>query len=170
MRKLVALGAVTVALAFAATASAFVPPRAVRGLATQAAQSYWGTPPCGVPSVQLVTLPPGIGGSALIASCVIQISSGGYFAGQGYGGWYDYCLIELHEWGHLVLGDVYFAASNPLDPAHSPNPHSLMSAGVGAYRLLISQCAALRWYPRPAPRLGPRLPAPRAGQRSPIAP
>ena len=56
-----------------------------------------------------------------------------------------------HEWGHEVLGPDYFAASNPSDPGHSPDPDSVMAARplrdhaavpVGTERFLLRASAA----------------------------
>lgn len=38
----------------------------------------------------------------------------------------DLCAEVVHEFGHLALGDEYFAKTNPSDPAHSPNRRSVM--------------------------------------------
>jgi hypothetical protein len=43
--------------------------------------------------------------------------------------WRDFmevCRAMTHEWGHLVLGENYFAATNPAEPWHSPEPDNIM--------------------------------------------
>jgi hypothetical protein len=117
---------VVVLLAFPATAAA-------EGEATPAqlheaemiAAAYWGRPPCGWPLVVYHQLGPGVFGVAVGFDCAIALAR------------YDWidnpetlCETMTHEWGHLVLGPGYFAAVNPGDPEHSPDPNSIMHAGL----------------------------------------
>ena len=46
--------------------------------------------------------------------------------------WGQFCRVIVHEDGHLVLGPTYFAAVNPADPAHSPDPTSIMWADASS--------------------------------------
>lgn len=90
------------------------------------AVAYWHVPqpPCGRESVLNVALPNSWAGMADFAACSIALST--------VNDWRDFpielCRVYAHEFGHLVLGPTYFAATNPADPAHSPDPSNIMYA------------------------------------------
>jgi hypothetical protein len=112
----------------------------------RAAQTYWWSqvPPCGAPQWTVAEVPDTEAGDANPASCLVRISrtdwdaqmSGNPFVASGL------CRTFVHEYGHLVLGPSYFASSNPTDPGHSPDPHSVMFAEVTAAS--IPACDALQ--------------------------
>lgn len=95
--------------------------------ATRTARAYWhGNPPCGAPGLtEGAALPLGELGAADFAECRIMLGALPY--------WREapalLCTVIVHEWGHLVLGPKFFAAVNPTDPAHDPNPDSIMHDG-----------------------------------------
>lgn len=88
------------------------------------AVAYWqvAQPPCGRESVSVEKTPANIEGEAQYAACRIVLSAAI--------DWHDFpallCKAYVHEFGHLTLGPTYFAQSNPTDPAHSPDPASIM--------------------------------------------
>lgn len=91
------------------------------------ARTYWhAVPACGQPAIVFGPTPTGDSGVANYASCSIVISTAYGYAEVG--GRTLLCETLVHEYGHLVLGPNYFAAVNPADPAHSPDPHSIMAA------------------------------------------
>lgn len=131
MRRLAVLllALVAVALAVAAPASAAPALSAIETRSIQAARAYWhGDPACGYPSLLISDdqLPANDEGEAWIGQCKIQMT-------PEYGTPEAFCIAFAHEWGHLELGATYFAATNPADPAHSADPHSLMSTDAGGY-------------------------------------
>jgi hypothetical protein len=93
--------------------------------AEMVAANYWGQPACGWPIVVYHQLGPGVFGVAVGFDCAIALAR------------YDWidnpetlCETMAHEWGHLVLGPKYFAAVNPGDPEHSPDPNNIMYASL----------------------------------------
>lgn len=96
----------------------------------RAAESYWRTlPSCGMPTVSVGAVTgtaPENGGAGMAqadeSTCTIVLAASD--------DWYDFpslaCTTIVHEYGHLVLGPTYFQATNPADPAHSPDPSSIM--------------------------------------------
>jgi hypothetical protein len=113
-----------VLLAFPATAAA-------EGEATPAqlheaemiAAAYWGPPPCGWPLVVYHQLEPEIFGVAVGFDCAIALTRYEWVHNPE-----TLCMTMAHEWGHLVLGPDHFAAVNPRDPEHSPDPNNIMYA------------------------------------------
>ena len=94
------------------------------------AARYWHTVPrCGWPTVTYGTVAgraqDGSRGAADAdsSSCAITYSAAAF-------DWVDFpsttCQTMVHEYGHLVLGPLFFRASNPTNPAHSPDPASIM--------------------------------------------
>lgn len=86
-----------------------------------------GLPACGQPRIAWRPLRDGIGGEALLGSCRIVLSSTAFIPKWNRP---FFCETVLHEIGHLVLGELFFAATNPDDPAHSPDPFSPMFAVI----------------------------------------
>lgn len=156
MRCRVAIAGVALSLGLAASASAAVEPPAWVSAGVVAAQSYWGAPVpawqdagfgCrAVPPVEQVALG-AIGGQASYATCAIQINSDDSWTP------YSFCVVTVHEWGHLQLGPLAFAAANPADPAHSLDPLSVMQEDPAIFALEIPQCRAMQneLMPRPGP-------------------
>lgn len=98
----------------------------------QVARTYWrGNPPCGPPVVRVLLEPADVGAEADFGACRITFNA--YYVDRGGGGFWASpwtCAAMVHEWGHLTLGPTYFAASNPGDPSHSPDPRSIMTGGA----------------------------------------
>jgi hypothetical protein len=93
--------------------------------AEHVASVYWhGNPACGAPVVTYEPMADTHAGEAEYGSCRIMLNPAH--------DWRDFpallCVVLAHEWGHLVLGPDYFAAVNPSDPAHSPDPRNIMNA------------------------------------------
>jgi hypothetical protein len=92
------------------------------------AVAYWHTTtaPCGPEHVAVEVFSEQRPAHADFASCTITF--------DGARDWRDFpeltCVIYVHEFGHLVLGPTYFAAVNPTDPAHSPDPGNIMYSGL----------------------------------------
>ena len=90
------------------------------------AVAYWNVsqPPCGREMIVQAPLNVPSAGQANFLTCSITFST--------LNDWRDFpvelCSVYVHEFGHLVLGPTYFAGSNPTDPAHSPDPASIMYA------------------------------------------
>lgn len=128
MRKIGALAVLVVALAAPAQAL----PAGALVTATRVARTYWhGNPACGSPGVtEAARLPdPAEIGGAVPARCTIELLAGmPWRANPGL-----LCTVIAHEWGHLVLGFNAFASVNPGDPAHSPDPASIMYRAPGAF-------------------------------------
>ena len=96
-----------------------------------AARQFWAgwTPRCGQPSILVARLDRPISGQAEFDPCRIDLQAALVANAAKYpGGFYNLCQTLAHEWGHEVLGPDYFAASNPSDPGHSPDPDSVMAA------------------------------------------
>lgn len=194
MKRLGTALAIALWLATSSSASAYtLTPDSLHDTATiqagRAAAAYWhAEPPC--PDGLRVatydgTYPPTAGavagepGSAVAASgdCTIWLNRAWWwppFDGTDSTGltWaVEYCRTIVHEWGHLVLGYSYFADVNPSDPAHSPDPQSIMYASP---TVVPAQCEAHRrakrraaQRSRPSPRHPHRRPHPhRQRQRS----
>jgi hypothetical protein len=125
--------------------------RAEQATAMRIARDYWranapaglardGLPPCGTPRISWDRSPAADSYAAeayVDGSCRIVFNSAFWYwplptrqANTLVGGdtWPSFCTAMAHEWGHLILGPTYFAAVNPTDPGHSPDPHSLMYA------------------------------------------
>lgn len=128
MRKL--LAPILAVLVLAVPASASVPTPAQLAWARAKAVSYWHAqnPPCGPLTVLAVPLPMNTDGQANYETCAIELNSHTNLRGYPW----EMCVIYVHEFGHLVLGTEYFAASNPSDPAHSSDPDNIMYGGIGA--------------------------------------
>lgn len=95
--------------------------------ARRVAVAYWhGEPRCGIPTVSPSKGLGNLLGDATYSTCAIRYSAGTSIDW----GWREYpplfCELIVHEYGHLVLGPTYFAASNPTEPEHSPDPRSIM--------------------------------------------
>ena len=134
MTKIVAVLVVAL-LATPSSALATLPTNPNLVGAIRVARHYWhGNPPCGNPPITFAAMPPQRDGEAIPSACVIVLSSAG-----DWPNYIDLCITITHEWGHLVLGMTPFPASNPADPAHSPDPYSIMySAGP----LIFAPCEA----------------------------
>ncbi len=107
-----------------------------------AAAQFWAgwTPKCGQPAIVVTNLNRPISGLAEFDPCRIDLQAAGVANAVRYpGGFYNLCQTVAHEWGHEVLGPTYFAASNPYDPGHSPDPDSVMAARP---RATTSECLA----------------------------
>ena len=92
-----------------------------RGIAV----AYWrvAQPPCGREHVSVGPVPAAAWASW--STCTITFNSSR--------DWRDFpreiCRLYVHEFGHLVLGPAHFAAINPTDPMHSPDPSNIMFGG-----------------------------------------
>lgn len=110
-------------LILAGAAQADTPPTQRQlNTAVQIAATYWhGNPSCGRPDIALGDLPDMT--AMAFPSCQIIIDT-------SQRDWTDtsslLCVVMVHEWGHLVLGENYFAATNPTDPSHSPDSRNVM--------------------------------------------
>jgi hypothetical protein len=125
MRKVAAVSLVVTlgVLGASATVSASVPTAAQLSWARSKAVAYWhAQPPCGRERVLLIPLPLTTSGQADPGTCSIEINT--HLNLRGYP--LELCAIYVHEYGHLILGYNYFAASNPSDPAHSSDPDNIM--------------------------------------------
>lgn len=92
------------------------------------AHAYWGTDPgCGILKVEVIPTGYGEQGEAGDATCTIMLSQTWLtFTDPTWRDFMEVCRAMTHEWGHLVLGENYFAATNPAEPWHSPEPDNIM--------------------------------------------
>lgn len=125
--------------------------RAEQATAVRIARDYWrvntppalardGMPLCGSPKLSWARFAVTDSDAAeahIDGSCRIVFNLGAWLwplpvhrPGVVVGGdtWPSFCTAVAHEWGHLILGPTYFAAANPTDPGHSPDPRNLMYA------------------------------------------
>lgn len=117
---LAALALSALGQATAAAATPFPPEAGAMAKAERVAFAYWhGNPPCGKPNI--VFRPQENGGEADPATCTLYLDSQ-----QDWSEFFRFCVTVTHEWGHLVLGPMYFYSVNPTDPWHSPKPESIM--------------------------------------------
>lgn len=124
---------VTLMMLVGASASQATPsPTDALAQAEQAAISYWGMPSCGSPQIVTGDLAEFEEGMSFPSDCRIILAPAVVRqAGDGPRQYFELCRVLAHEWGHNVLGEDYFAASNPDDPAHSPDMGNLMYAYLG---------------------------------------
>jgi hypothetical protein len=131
MKRVGSLLAVLICLSVptAAEAESLAPTTAELVYARAAAATYWHVthPPCGIEQAVFgaVRSSDFNAAEADMETCTIMFSDAH--------DWRDYpeitCSTYVHEFGHLALGLDYFAASNPTDPAHSPDPTNIMYGG-----------------------------------------
>jgi hypothetical protein len=127
MKRLVLI-LTALALALPGSAVAEGPITAEITWARGVAVAYWhvSQPPCGRETFTLATVIPSTEPAyADLTACGITFSAAlDWRAFPAY-----MCRNYVHEFGHLVLGTSYFAATNPSDPAHSPDPTNIMYGG-----------------------------------------
>jgi hypothetical protein len=124
MRLRIAILAVALGLTIPSVAQATLPTTAQLVWAHGVALAYWHSePPCGVP---VTTVAPLVerSGQAEPATCQITLNAAEEWESQA-----SVCAAYVHEFGHLLLGLTYFAAVNPADPMHSPDPANIMYGG-----------------------------------------
>lgn len=139
MLKRIALVTLLAALYAAPSAAALGPV----GTAIHRAESYWSVTPCGG-QIQIThgVIP---GAVAEAGDCAIELDSRWFpNAASEIQQWPYFCAVMTHEIGHLALGPAFFAAADPLDPAHSANPLSIMW-GAGRIRVVPAACLSTRF-------------------------
>ncbi len=120
------------------------------------AHTYWrtGEPRCGTPTFQRAqqTLPEDAAGAAYEDTCLIEYSRNIDWRLYPV----EFCQVIVHEWGHLMLGATYFAATNPLDSAHSADPHNIMFPSGGDTPRVCRRHAPVWRHERRRARVPPR--------------
>lgn len=110
-----------------------LPTAAEQQQALEIAATYWKHAPtwngCGpVGQTFSANLPTTWEATVDYTSCNIVYADWAMTYGNGPS-WETFCATTVHEYGHLVLGPTYFAATNPSNPAHSPDPNNIMYSG-----------------------------------------
>lgn len=111
-------------------------------LATERAEAFWQTlPACGHPHLSLTTVTDGDDGMAIYQTCTTEIQRSSWPDERAAAvDWAELCRVETHEIGHLTLGPTYYAASNPTNPAHSPNETNVMFYDAATWGAYPSSC------------------------------
>jgi hypothetical protein len=112
-------------------------------LATQRAEAFWqAAPPCGHPHLSLTaSVPAGDDGMAIYQTCTAEIQASSWPNERAAAvDWAEVCRVATHEIGHLILGPAYYAASNPTNPAHSPDERNVMFYDAATWGAYPSSC------------------------------